>query len=469
MGYRRYKAYLLFSILLIFFYNNCSRPGIYSNSKIEQASLRSSTLNPDATDLPDLPLTNAPIATPALDYFGANPDWPMDRNCMTNLAYDACLVWKNPIAHRYLLTSDASASIFLDANQQPSIMDRGTDLSSITTLGVHLSKWIVPAGSNQLKSDFIDVYASNGQTSSLGFLRTKPLNGQFKFIYQTDSNYNFSQTAAFYWINYARDFFKSRGAQYFAEKAMPGKPLIPIDAYSSAADVVNNGYFSANAAAAGNEKWGKIVLGKISNGTHSHELALSAEAYLHEMGHANLYYALGGPQNQTSFNDTNMGVVQTTNGSTALVCLTSNGCYRAINEGQADFHSHVLFEKQPYLLEQLLNLANGPNDRNAFLVGTKTAAEVYNSSAVRQISTNRLIGGEIHGLGAIYAAILFKIYTHKDGDKSRFLKVFSTHLTFLDSSSTFKSAKQDLLDADIVVPGKSLASIISAEFASKGL
>ncbi|MFZ3229799.1 MAG: hypothetical protein WA160_06315 [Pseudobdellovibrio sp.] len=444
---------LAFAVLpLSFFFNNCSK--LRSSAEINQFADLAST-NDTSNDIPFSPTPQPSQITPiALKLVDANPDWPLDTNCATNNTYDTCLIWKNPVAHRFMISSNASASIFYNTAGSPWPFKKGQDLTSITTLAVNIKKYQTTAG-GPLKNNFIDVFASNGAADSNSYLRTSAVNGKYKFQHHLDPNFNYTQVMAFYWINYAKEYFEKNGAIYHSSKTLYGKPAIPVDAFKKT--IINNANFSWGTA-----KWGTVNLGLVAkdNVNFDHELALSADVYIHEMGHANLYYALGGPDNQSVMSDTNLKVVNNNK-----FCISEAGCFTAINEGQADFHSHVLFKSAPTLLETFLNTATGSNDRNANFIKNYTLLQWYNLPS----NIFSSVKGEVHALGSFYGSVLFDIYSHPDTDKVKFLKVFTAHLQLLSGSSTFTSVKQDLLTADNAIAGKSHASIINQIFTARGL
>lgn len=419
---------------------------------------------------------NPVVLNPAYQYVYSNPAWPLDNNCMTNTAFDACLIWKNPVAHRYFLSGNETTSIFYNSTgTTASPLTRGTDLAAITTMGVNLSSFPMASG-GKLSNAFIDVFASNTATSSASYLRTVPVNGKYKFPYKTDTTYNLSQTMAFYWIHFAKKFFEDKGTEYPAAKVISGKGPIPVDAFNATnTGLRNNAYFawanySATATTPPSLLWGKVMLGRVSTSTSTgqeviaHETAMSADIYIHEMGHANFYYAKAGYVQGANFgNDTNM-VIESNN----YFCTTSHlGCFSAINEGIADFQAFAIFEKQTGMMESFKNLAKGPLFRNPTYAAGFTAVEWYNRSPSNYSSSGRK--GEIHYMGTVYASALYSLYMDPSIDKTKFLKIFMKHLAMLDSSSTFIGGKEALKFIDQVSNGGQYSSIIEAEFARRGL
>lgn len=456
-------AFIAFSLPSLLIYNNCAKSNLITNTD-HLNSLESSSSSADI-----IPGTNTNTST-GVQYqlIYNNPDWTIDAGCMTNSAFEACLVWKNPVAYRYLLSNyNPNISIFANSMGVSWPLKKGSDISNITTLGVNISKYSNSVG--LLTNNFIDVFASSNQTNPSNYLRTHPVSGKYKFSYATDDQYNFSQLMAFYWINYAKDFFEKKSVPYFSASSMTGKPKIPVDAFNTTdSSLKNNGYFAWNPADSV-QKWGLVALGAVmkDNVNVDHELALSAEAYIHEMGHANLFYARGGPTNTTQGADSNGTILTNAAGQSVKLCNTALGCFRAINEGQADFHSHILFEQQPYLLETYTNRATGPGDRNATILSTYTAQNFYKAATITfNGSTHK---GEIHAIGAFYGSILFKIYTDARTDKQGFMKVFMGHLQMLDSSSTFATVKQDLINVDNSFNQGRHRQVIIDEFTRRGL
>lgn len=333
-----------------------------------------------------------------------------DPGCLTNGQHDACIFWKNPVAQK--------------GSSYASVVRFGQNLAE-QTFGVRIEGLSSP---NRLQNSTINVSATNGA-------RAQPQNGRWIFPYQNDASpHHVAQVMAYFWLNYQEQQMLSRTGTFYAK----GKN-IPVDAYNTS--VPNNAYWDTQ----------NIVMGVVTSSNQNvHEMALSAEVYLHEMGHANLHFAVG-----RYLRDSN------TNGNQAY-CATKFGCVGAINEGQADFHFNMLFYENTALGETFVNNMNGISSfgisRDVRKIKAMKVDEFYSRSS-----------GEIHGMGSAYASILWEIYNHPNMKKSDFEKIFSLHLQKLTESTRFPEAREILISEDQAHFGGRYRDVIMSVFTSKGL
>lgn len=180
---------------------------------------------------------------------------------------------------------------------------------------------------------------------------------------------------AYFWLTLQESEMMQRAGQFFSR----GKN-IAVYAYTD--QVQDNAYWDG-----GSEQ---IVMGFASGSGDqpAHEMAMSSEIYLHEMGHANLQYAVGGyqaidPPASMERCDRN------------CYCTSVRGCIGAINEGQADFHFLMLFHDSTPLGETWANSMNGIGGRNVARNQNMTAQQAFNSS------------NGVYTTGAFYAAVLW--------------------------------------------------------------
>lgn len=347
---------------------------------------------------------------------GSNNPWlesgngTTDANCANNLAYDACIVWKNPVA--------ALGHIFSPA------LRMGDSLSEVQIYGVKIEG---TDDSGRLSNSSINVFASGGVLASMG------PNG-WKVDYQNDASQGFlGQEMAYYWLNYTINSLEKRAGVFFAKDRG-----LQVDAKSLS--VLNNAYFDPGYNSP------QIIMGV--NRLHGNqELALSADIYIHELGHANLYFA--SPSTSLSLDTTK----QSTNS-----CLRYDGCIGAIHEGQADFHAALIFSHSPTIGETFFNSMDGLTGRNLLKNGNLTAQNAF-----------AMEGGEIHQLGAVYASILWEIYSSSNVIKLEFERIFAQHLSNLDQSSDFLTGKQALLAQDLAMYDGKYQQTITEAFNRRGL
>jgi hypothetical protein len=386
-----------------------------------------------------------------------------DPNCLNNSNYDACVIWKNPVA--------AQNRVF------PAILQRATDLKDSQNFGVMLTNRKQPG---KLESTTVSVSASAGTTPVFE-------NGRLRIAYANDYGKSWlAQIMAYFWITYQETEMIRRTGVYFAK----GKN-IPVDAFATdeaKGAIPGNAYYSPT--------YNRVVMGYAeANNTIAHELALSAEVYLHEMGHANLEWALDNSGIDIYLDNNATYLVYTiektytlrkspndvldTDEVYMIFCKSADGCMWAINEGQADFHHLMIFSSRTALGETVENsLAGGFNSgtalRDVSLTKEWTAQQFYTSSGRSFNSGTITVNGEVHGMGSAYASILWSIYTHPDMKRSHFEKIFMEHLKLMSSNSRFQDARDSLVAiaeamADDQFEGAHYGPLITKIFVQKGV
>lgn len=347
-------------------------------------------------------------------------------SCLSDTSVDACIFWKNPVAQKgstYPITANSDLLRFQ------------TDLNDDQRFGVQFSNQIDPRYlessslyifSSKTQFEYFDLnqpqngYNSNVTVQNIRSLsRSQTSGGRLNVAYKDDGtasagNKDIAQAMAYFWLNHLESELVRRTGKHFSAGKKTyvdaygiGRPdrddedgdgnttetTIPSELQSNAfftfdsttladgSEVVNNGYIVMG---------GAIGVNNQNQGVVSHEMALSSEVYLHEMGHSNFLYAAGlkaledtqnlstnyrvtkcdGSPNQvfTQYRIASydaIGTIQTnlnslcndglsgtsdTNGQDFVIeggdasfCSTANGCVDAINEGQADFHYLMIF------------------------------------------------------------------------------------------------------------------------------
>ncbi|MCE3009931.1 MAG: M36 family metallopeptidase [Proteobacteria bacterium] len=333
-----------------------------------------------------------------------------DSNCLHNSQYDACLFWKNPVAQKgapYLPALDFGAAI------------------PEQTFGVSLKNLRNPAS---LSNDSLQVFSS-------GSPEAKPQGSHWRYAYSSDAQNHFiAQIMAFFWLDKLEEEMLRRSGQFYASKKN-----IPVDAFNTS--VQNNAYWDTQ----------KIVMGVSTAGGGRHEMALSAEVYIHEMGHANLQYAVG-----RFLRDSHQGSSQGT-------CSSHLGCISAINEGQADFTFLMIFQDSTALGETFVNSTRGIGGPGGLL------RDVNQNQGLKTQEIFLRSQGQIHTLGTVLATILYDIYTQPIVDKVEFEKIFMNSLTKLSESSRFPETKSALLAEDQILYGGKYKQVIENAFQKMGL
>jgi hypothetical protein len=332
-----------------------------------------------------------------------------DTNCLNQAQYDACIIWKNPVA------------------------SRGSAFPVMPQFGMPLKEQNFGVKIKGLTNEFSLANKNIRITATSAPLAGPTPQTAWRFPYAGDaSNHFVAQVMAYFWLNHLDEQMMLRSGNYYVH----GKN-IEVDAYN--ANITNNAYWDGQ----------KIILGVGSvRATTTLEMALGSEIYLHEMGHANLQFAM-----KKTLNDVNASQGR---------CLTEAGCLTALSEGIADFHALMIFFDSTALGETLANNPNGVSQNNVSRdvakVGNLKFADFYNRT-----------NGEIHGMGTAYASILWDIYTHPDINRLDFEKIFMHHLQLLTDSSRFKEGRDALVSSDLVLFAGKYSLLIENIFQNRGL
>jgi len=183
----------------------------------------------------------------------------------------------------------------------------------------------------------------------------------------------------------------------------------------------------------------------------------------HELAHANLYFVSG-----IDSNGPNTGVCG------PGCCATTAGCIRAIDEGQADFFSSILFPSSPAMGDGMVDTIEGITicgiPRNAEL---NAHPETYLTFPDAFVACNNPdFYGQIHALGAVYASVWWNVRDAQSTitDKENVERLFLEHLKLLDSTSDFCSTIEDVYQAaSILSLGTALAQAFENEITNRGL
>ena len=331
----------------------------------------------------------------------------IDPQCSVSSTYDACLFFKNPV--------------FQNNFPFTTVLNFGTNLDSIQTFGVVLDGRINPS---KLESTSLRIGITHGEVAEPS---QDPNQGPWKYSYKNDTKGYIAQLMAYHWLNYQEKKMIELTGVFFAKNKS-----IYVDALNK--NIINNAFWDGS----------KIAMGMAnSSGSRQHEMALSSEIYLHEMGHANIDYA------------TNKAIHGDPNGP---ACNRIEGCISAINEGQADFHFVLIFPEHTAMGETWANRLAGISLRDVSKNMNLTMKQAYDQHI-----------GEEHDMGAVYASILYSIYINPNVVKSDFEKLFSLHLQKLTSQSRFKQARDILIaDNETFFNGK-YTEIIRTAFNSRGV
>lgn len=262
------------------------------------------------------PSSNPPSNQPST---GGVTEYQTDVNCMEKSEYDACLFYKNPVAHK---KSPFTTKIKFDDN-----------LDQVQTYAV---KILNRTDAQYLKNASIDVFASSGVKAKIDTTNT------WKAYYKDDFGvHKLAQVLSYFWADAQISFMKAKGGAFYAENKN-----IKIDAFNN--NVNSNAYWNGSS----------VVLGNFG----TQEIALSSEVLLHELGHANLDFA------------TNRQIRLTSS-----YCPTKMGCIGAIHEGQADIHAFLFFKGDSKMSQTITNTTAGWANRNPANLASKNLDYFFNT------------------------------------------------------------------------------------------
>ena len=359
------------------------------------------------------------------------PGGSIDPSCMNSSEYNACIFFKNPVAQK--------GSPF-----DPPITFL-TNLSSIQIYGVNITGTI----DGLLKNGTYDIVISWDQAQ-----RTQvKADGTWKFEYANDPNHHVAQVMAYYWLTYQMSYMQQK-ASWYAENRN-----IQVNVLSS--DLENDAYFSS--------RENTIALGHFTLKGQI-EAALSADIVLHEAAHASFYYS------NSSRGTYSENTHRSCSDDQAICCTSYRGCFKAINEGQADFHSLIIFSSLssssspliPLIGEGVTNeLSDGLGiciPRNMNYLSDQLATNVYDGC-----DSQNDLQGEIHMMGALYASIWWNIYTHPFVVKDEIIELFVEHLAIISSEDTFESIGTRILSLEQQKFSGKYSQIITQAFTERGL
>lgn len=344
-------------------------------------------------------------------------------DCATNPQYNACIFWKNPVAQQ---NSPLSAALNFNS-----------DLSALQIHAVNIDSKDVDAKGQFKNSSFTIV---DRETAA-------PVNGQYKFVFRSDSNHKVGKVMAFFWLNAQVKYMKGWAGRFDA-----ADKSITVKTYEANYE---NAHWDSQQK--------EVVMGANSAGN---EFALSGDVYLHEMGHANVHYATNGNISQYKTDHHTLCAQDQ-----ALCCKTANGCAGAINEGQADYHSAIIYSTSTGMGETWVNNLSGLVE-----CGLNRAVEVNaNLSAQQayQACASFNAAGEIHVAGRVYASIWFEMRKRaaqiSGGTAQEIDQLFAEHLPSLTASDTFITACSKIISVSNQLFAGKYSTLVRQECQRRGL
>lgn len=409
----------------------------------------------------------------------------LDDQCLTSSTYDACIFWKNPSATRWIRQGSLLPELTNVNDVYPA-----TSLEAYQRFGVNVRP-LMTAG--KLKSSSWDVFFRTGTSTKNYFLG---LGGSLKFSLSqgqastlAGQRFGLEQIQTFYFLDAFEKFMQQNAGGFYA--SAKGVQVNAVDT-----TVLGNSYFDSSVGP------GAIDLGvNPGQANRVHPDALNAEVALHEAGHANLHYAnqalAEGDDtalvyfncsptkqyfittyadlyaNATAVND-KLGRICGPNVTGDIhhytaYCPKNTGCWRAMDEGQADFFAMAFFARMPSVGELVMG-ANGPrywhkrgnvNRSNVQQVMGFSVREDFNGQTISVVA-------EIHDMAEIFSEMLFEVYADVQVDRTAFLKTVSESMGLWTDRSTFSTVKDQL----VAIDGRAFASanskVIKRVFEARG-
>ena len=293
-----------------------------------------------------------------------------------------------------------------------------------------------------------------------GVERLRPqADGSWKFRYG-DEGHSIAQLMTYHYLMYQMNWMQNNAGGWYASN----KSIVAVAVEEG---LKNNAYWSSaeNKLALG------IVCeeGFLNSCNKRFEMALNAESILHEAGHANFNYAnkklTSGGYCENHTNCKGSSICDVDPSSSPICCTNETGCFRAIEEGIADFHSALIFPDAPQIGESIANNLEG--------LRCEANSGVYRNPQVNLQVTATDVFNECHnksyGIGILYSSIWWAIYTHPEVIPFEIAKLFTDHLPLITLDDTLTTIVQKILNLDRNLYQGKHANIIESEFTKRGL
>ena len=387
------------------------------------------------------------------------------KNCHDNPNYNACIYHHDPFTQNGLLIPEFK-NIF---NGQNNMRKFNEAMRSYQNYAVNIRG----TTHGLLKNEHYDVKIPNSYGIRLNQQPnekwTMPYAGFETYNVSTSPNQRFSveQVMAYYYLMYQKEWMELNTGQWYAS----GKNISVTFSENTYWDKYSN----------------KINL-KTSEYLGSFQVSGSMHAgvTVHEAGHANFYYS------NLSREGSKNKAAQECKFSFATYsdkcCASADGCFNAIDEGQADFYALMIFPDFPleFSLEEYINaLIENPGIKSPVFDDSGNCKILRDPRANKNLKAEEAFNcsneqtqegdtrGEIHDMGKLYASIWWELYNHPETSKKDIAILFSTHLLLVSYDDTFKTMAVKIINKakDLFgeLKGEHYACIISQEFARRGL
>ena len=429
------------------------------------------------------------------------------ENCHQNPNYNACIYNSN------LFTRDDSLPIFeqifksilqlqdlinhndrqIDPDWMQNIRNNGKNFNDAMRFYQTYAVNITGTTNNILRNEHYNV---SGLRELTRVSQSKNRKWTQPYVNSIDSNYHYDveQVMAYYYLMYQKEWMELNTGKWYAS----GKNI---------SIVFSKGENSYNKSSSWSEYENSITLAitpLISNRSNTHLFPIGASmnpaSILHEAGHANFdysnpYLSREGEEDDTQVTCGLRKLYKETKSDPFLLisfidntcCASAEGCFKAISEGQADFHSLMIAPNSRagfywYNIEEVHQTTSPFIDKNSchILRDTRTnknltAEKAFNCqpNMLSMPDYKNWGKGQLHNMGALYASIWWEIYNHENISRKDIATLFTEHLPLVSRDDTFRTVAfkiinkaKELFDGP---KGDHYARIISQEFTRRGL
>lgn len=395
MHKKQFVFYIASVILLLVAYQNCADGKFRARQKAQLSGV---------------------TATPGVD-------GSFDSSCMTNLKYNACVFYKNPVASSGRVLSGP--------------LNLNTDLSLHQVFAVNITD-------DQLENTDFSIVPSSGSRTG------KSSNGDWKFQFQNNSERQVQQVNSYFWANQLSQWLKKNAGQSFFENQK-----VKIDTYAPNKLGIEIDFAS------------KTV--RIGSGFAPHldaspvEIAVNSDLLIESLGQMNVYLASNDIINFSTSSHNACSV----NG--ACYCKTKLGCAKAVLQGFGILQRSFIFSNSLESSESIVNKVSGTK-----YCGMSTDISQLLSLTADQANTACASGfglpnGETMALGYLFASAVWEVIYDKDHLNPDGLKLVIELMKQVRGNDTFTTVLQKIESIDSSLFGGKMSASFRDAFSRRGM
>lgn len=382
------------ALVVTFAYQNCGEPFAVDRAKVSRFASLGATGSGGGS------------VVPSTDKY--------DASCLTNPAYDACVIQQNPIVR-------SSGAL------PPSGETRSAALASQALYGVKLTSL---SGSGRLDNPTLSVQSVNTPLANTlpAVLKARPDVAGSSF---------FEQVNVYYWVNRAAEYFDSRTGGVLPAKNK-GVKIIVDDSVTGYDTSLNTIRLKAASSEVGAIGW-------------------NGDVAVHLFGVANLMLA-----NPNGWRTLSATTHRTCNAVDRGCCTAAAGCGNAIRFGIGEYFAACLFPGRTRLGDGVVNTGNpqiiGAVARDLTAIRDLSAAQAFASA-----------NGFAQSMGLIYASIWWNVRQEAGVQSADIDRLFIEHLSLVGGDDTFRTALEKIRSIDArLFSGRHIGKF-ETQFAARGL